>query len=423
MLRTLRGSVLAFAALGLSACGGLQWPPPSQSSANATRPVAQAPVKAQTMLSRTVVVQDGETLYDIAKRSGLTPRAIIEANNLQPPYRIAKGQNLTLPAAHTHTVVRGDTLYALSRYYGVDTYELARLNNLQPPYNIRANQVLVLPGGDPRPGIEVVDRSNSMPQIAPVPRGSVERVQIEETGPAVSSTSSGVSSSTLPPPDVKEVGSAPLPPSARAVASEPTPAPATAPASPSGPQPVYVPSAQVASPSPAQANSVPEVTPAPATTPIERPAAEIEPTQEKTQLASLPRSTAKPRPGGRFIWPVEGKLMSEYGPKGDGLHNDGINIAAPKGAPVFAAAPGVVAYAGNEIRGFGNLLLIQHTDGWMTAYAHNDKLLVKRGDHVTQGQQIGAVGATGNVASPQLHFEIRRGKRAVDPLDQLAARS
>jgi len=113
--------------------------------------------------------------------------------------------------------------------------------------------------------------------------------------------------------------------------------------------------------------------------------------------------------------------MSEYGPKGDGLNNDGINIAAPKGAPVFAAASGVVAYAGNEIRGFGNLLLIQHPGGWMTAYAHNDKLMVKRGDKVTQGQQISAVGATGNVASPQLHFEIRRGKRAVDPLDQLGS--
>jgi hypothetical protein len=96
-------------------------------------------------------------------------------------------------------------------------------------------------------------------------------------------------------------------------------------------------------------------------------------------------------------------------------------LEAPRGTPVRAAADGVVAYAGNEIRGFGNLLLIRHADGWMTAYAHNDKLLVKRGDKIAQGQQIAHVGATGNVVSPQLHFEIRRGKRAVDPLDQLGS--
>jgi murein DD-endopeptidase MepM/ murein hydrolase activator NlpD len=164
----------------------------------------------------------------------------------------------------------------------------------------------------------------------------------------------------------------------------------------------------------------------PATTPIERPAtATAQLAQEKTQLASLPPaqtpSSTKPHVGGRFIWPVEGKVMSGFGSKGDGLNNDGINIAAARGTPVYAAAAGVVAYAGNEIRGFGNLLLIQHPDGWMTAYAHQDKLLVKRGDRVQQGQQIGAVGATGNVLSPQLHFEVRRGKRPVDPVEQMVA--
>jgi murein DD-endopeptidase MepM/ murein hydrolase activator NlpD len=385
-------------------------------SANTPR-AAAAPVPVQSGAQRNITVQDGETLYDVAKRSGLTPRAIIDANNLQPPYRIAKGQSLILPAARTHTVVRGDTLYAVSRYYGIDSYELARLNNLQPPYNIRVNQQLALPGGDGRPsGIEVVDRSASMPAIAPVPRGTVERVQVEEVKPAAG----GVSSSILPPPvsssGTREIAAPVVPPSAQSSAQS---------------LPTYIPSAEVRAPvSTPMSSSGPEVASAPVTTPIERQAqtqAAAEPApetaQEKAQLASLPRSTAKPRAGGKFIWPVEGKLMSEYGSKGDGLHNDGINIAAPKGAPVFAAAPGVVAYAGNEIRGFGNLLLIQHADGWMTAYAHNDKLLVRRGDRVQQGQQISAVGATGNVSSPQLHFEIRRGKRAVDPLDQLGSAS
>ncbi len=108
-------------------------------------------------------------------------------------------------------------------------------------------------------------------------------------------------------------------------------------------------------------------------------------------------------------------MVSSYGAKTSGLHNDGVNIAAPRGAPVRAADNGVVAYAGKEIRGFGNLLLIKHEDGLITAYAHADSLLVKRGDVVTRGQVVAKVGQTGSVESPQLHFEVRRGTEAVDP--------
>src|SRR5690606_8555086 len=104
-----------------------------------------------------------------------------------------------------------------------------------------------------------------------------------------------------------------------------------------------------------------------------------------------------------------------YGSKGGGMHNDGINIAVPKGTPVHAAQSGVVAYAGNELKGYGNLLLVRHANGWMTAYAHNSKLLVKRGDTVTRGQSISLAGSTGSVSSPQVHFEIRKGAKAVDP--------
>ena len=111
----------------------------------------------------------------------------------------------------------------------------------------------------------------------------------------------------------------------------------------------------------------------------------------------------------------ERKRRLEFRTKGEGASNDGINIAAPLGSAVRAAAGGSVAYAGNELRGFGNLLLIKHQGGWITAYAHNDELLVKPGDVVRKGQPIARVGATGNVASPQLHFELRRGKTAVDP--------
>lgn len=120
-----------------------------------------------------------------------------------------------------------------------------------------------------------------------------------------------------------------------------------------------------------------------------------------------------------FIWPVSGEVISEFGPKGNGLFNDGINIAAARGAPIRAAESGVVAYAGNELRGFGNMLLIKHADGWVTAYAHADELVVSKGERVSKGQVIGRVGSTGSVTSPQLHFEMRRGKKAVDPMRYL----
>lgn len=119
--------------------------------------------------------------------------------------------------------------------------------------------------------------------------------------------------------------------------------------------------------------------------------------------------------GSNFIWPIRGKIVGAFGPSGTGLRNDGINIAAPAGTPVQASDAGVVAYAGNGIKGFGNLILLKHNSGWMTAYAHNAETLVQRGDTVRRGQRIARVGATGNVSRPQLHFEIRKGSQALDP--------
>ena len=136
-----------------------------------------------------------------------------------------------------------------------------------------------------------------------------------------------------------------------------------------------------------------------------------------------PSAPPPPRAGATFVWPVKGRVLSGFGPKPGGLHNDGINIAAAPGTIVRAADNGIVAYAGNELRGFGQLLLIRHADGWVTAYAHNAELLVARGQQVTRGQAISRVGATGAVRRPQLHFEVRKGIRAIDPLLYLAKES
>jgi murein DD-endopeptidase MepM/ murein hydrolase activator NlpD len=125
---------------------------------------------------------------------------------------------------------------------------------------------------------------------------------------------------------------------------------------------------------------------------------------------------------GRFSWPVSGEVISSFGTLGRGERNDGINIAAPAGTPIRAAAGGKVTYTGNELKGYGNLVLIQHDDGYVTAYAHAQSISVNRGDRVAKGQVIGFAGATGDVDRPQLHFEIRKGVQPINPRLLLASR-
>ena len=138
---------------------------------------------------------------------------------------------------------------------------------------------------------------------------------------------------------------------------------------------------------------------------------------QKASAATRAKITAKTpkRSSSKFLKPVRGKVVSAYGPKKGGLHNDGMNIAAARGTPVSAAENGVVMYAGSELRGSGNLVLVRHENRWMTAYAHLDKIKVKRGQVLKRGETLGTVGSTGSVTSPQLHFEVRRGTEAINP--------
>ena len=132
-----------------------------------------------------------------------------------------------------------------------------------------------------------------------------------------------------------------------------------------------------------------------------------------------PQAEQAPRTNSGFIWPVTGRVLSGFGRTAEGLRNDGINIAVPRGTPVRAAADGTVTYVGNELKGYGNLLLIKHDNGFVTAYAHADRIGVERGERVRRGDVVGYSGATGDVTQPQLHFEIRQGTRPVNPLAHL----
>lgn len=152
----------------------------------------------------------------------------------------------------------------------------------------------------------------------------------------------------------------------------------------------------------------------------------VKPDRKPTDLSPPKRAFARlqapKRTSSRFAWPVDGPVISTHGPKKDGLHNDGINIAARRGTPVLAAENGVVVYADSQLKGYGNLVLIRHEDQWMTAYAHLGSIMIRRGQEVRRGDKLGTVGSSGSVDRPQLHFEVRRGTDALDPMKHLAQR-
>ena len=138
----------------------------------------------------------------------------------------------------------------------------------------------------------------------------------------------------------------------------------------------------------------------------------------KPAVASLPDVSVSQSEG--FRWPARGRIISGFGTKPNGEKNDGINLAVPEGTSIKAAEDGVVIYAGNELKSYGNLVLIRHKDGWVSAYAHNRTINVERGEEVRRGQIVGEAGMSGSVTSPQVHFELRKGATPVNPLDHLS---
>ena len=250
----------------------------------------------------------------------------------------------------------GQTLSGIAHTYHVPMRVLAEANHLAPPYRIEVGRTLIIPQSG----------QPALPPASALVSGT--QPQKSEEIPAAATPIDAPVERTAAPPTI----------SAPTVAAEPL---------------------------------RPDVKPAvtsPASTAAAEPAA-------VTQTPQAPASD-----GGTFLWPVRGRVLGVYGSGRDGTRNDGINIAAPRGAAVEAADGGVVAYTGNELRGYGNLILVKHTNGWISAYAHCDQILVKRGDKVARGQTIAHVGSTGNVSEPQLHFELRRGNHAVDPREFLA---
>lgn len=257
----------------------------------------------------------------------------------------------------TVLVQKGDTVYAISRRYNASVRDIIEENDLSAPFHLNVGQRLKLPSGP----VYTVQKGDTL--------YSVSRAHGTDVYTLARFNNIGAPYILTPGQQLKL---------------------------PFG--------AQAQKPAQSQPETVKKAPPQPTTL------AKAKPRLSKTAIPKPP-----PRSGSGFSWPVEGKVISNFGPKKDGLHNDGINIAVPRGTPVKAAQNGVVAYRGNELRGFGNMLLIKHDGGWITAYAHLDQLSVERGQKVRKGELIGKAGSTGSVSTPQLHFEVRKGMNPRDP--------
>jgi murein DD-endopeptidase MepM/ murein hydrolase activator NlpD len=145
--------------------------------------------------------------------------------------------------------------------------------------------------------------------------------------------------------------------------------------------------------------------------------------QKRDVASSKSRKIQIIKPAGiEFSWPVNGKVVSDFGQKGSGFKNDGIYIAAKEGSSIKSVAKGTVVYSGDELSGYGNLVIVKHNNQWLSAYAHMKSASVQKGDIIKQGQQVGTVGRTGNISSPQLHFALRHKKKPVNPMKFLPRR-
>ncbi len=274
-------------------------------------------------------------------------------------------------------VRKGDTLYSLSRKYEVPLRGLIEENNLSAPYILSVGQTLRLPVRQ----THTVAKGDTLYSISK--RYNVDITSLSRLN-------------DLDAPYTLNVGQVLTLPETLA---ETTKVAQTTPTNGGGSSHTY-------KKAPAAAKAVSKTSAKTAAT-------------AKKITKSVPRKNVSTYRKTKFMWPVNGKVVSNFGVVGKGRKNDGINIKAAIGTNVKAADKGVVAYAGNELKGFGNLVLIKHSDGYITAYAHNEKLYVKKGQKVLRGEKIATVGSTGSVNSPQLHFEVRAGKKAVNPRSYL----
>ncbi|PLX43415.1 MAG: peptidoglycan-binding LysM [Hyphomicrobiales bacterium] len=382
-----------------------------------------------------VTSEPGASTASIPERSRVSSAPVerVHSQRLAPvaDYNTAPPPVTPSGGARTITVEQGDTLNDISRRHNVSVAEIAAANNLRYPYDVQVGQRLNVPApGAPRTAWNrPASSSTSIAKGKPGPgprnpafasrRSSASGVHVVKSGETLYGISHqyGMKPAELARlnhldgTSVIKVGQK-LRLSGKTVAAK-KPARAvrkTTRTAANVPVPRKRPVVLASQKSKQMARAAASPRKTVKTARAAKPA-----TRTKiTRVAS--RSTQTMSGGNMFRWPVKGRVISQFGRKANGARNDGVNFAVPEGASIKSAGHGVVAYAGNELKGYGNLILIRHSDDWVTAYAHNSKLLVKRGQKVRRGEIIAKAGQTGSVDRPQLHFEVRKGAQAVNPM-------
>lgn len=345
--------------------GVSSYAPPAQPHLETTATVPPRSVAAAQPAGGTkIIVGTSDTLDVLAKRYHVTPQAILAANGYKGPRALSPGQQLIIPRPATAAAPALAPVAAAPAAKPV-----AVMVAPSSTHFVNHGDTLASIARKNHISSAELARANGLDPSAKLKLGTRLTVPGAKTAAVAAPVAAAPVAGTLQP-----------------VAAAPAPATKMAAAAP-------VQSARLA-----QATANVE----------EKPAAEA-PAKAAETTSALPT----------FRWPVRGKVVTSYGAKTNGKSNDGINLAVPEGTPVKAAEDGVVAYSGNELKGYGNLVLVRHSNGYVTAYAHASELLVKRGDTIKRGQVIAKSGQSGEVASPQLHFEIRKGSSPVDPLQFL----
>jgi murein DD-endopeptidase MepM/ murein hydrolase activator NlpD len=332
-------------------------------SVAAVRPVEHVPEHRNT----TIIVGTSDTLELLAQRYHVSSAAILAANGYKGPRTLSPGQSLIIP------------------------HPTAAVAAAPAPAQVAAVPAPMAPAAKPvaaAPSVHIVNPGETLASIAHQNHVSVAELAKANNVDASAKLKLGTRL-TVPS---KVAAAAPAVPVG--VVST-APAVATVPAA----------NTKVAAATPQQSAHLAQANP-----------------EQDEMAAAAPAVKSSEATGAlpTFRWPVRGKVIAGYGAKTNGKSNDGINLAVPEGTPVKAAEDGVVAYSGNELKGYGNLVLVRHSNGYVTAYAHASELLVKRGDTIKRGQVIAKSGQSGDVGSPQLHFEIRKGSQPVDPLQFLS---
>jgi murein DD-endopeptidase MepM/ murein hydrolase activator NlpD len=310
------------------------------------------------------------------------------------------------------TVQKGDTIDGLVTRYGVPASAIAEANNIPNGAALKPGQRLVIPKyevtGSTAPRAVSTASHGPAPTIAAPATSSSQHVHVVAPGETLMALSRKYHKSlgeiaranNIQPHTMVKVGDRIVIPGIGAQAAA---------------KPAAAPAQVVQAPKPANAPKVASIPAAPVAAPT---AAVITPAAHEPEPPKAKVETTAAMPS--FRWPVNGRVITAFGPKPSGQQNDGINVSVPEGTPIKAAEDGVVAYAGNELKTYGNLVLVRHSNGYVTAYAHASEIMVKRDDPVKRGQIIAKAGQTGSVAAPQLHFEIRKGSTPVDPAPFLA---